>query len=193
MQIKQKQTKMPKRQRAINWYRDAFHNQSQQPKAYLFLVNSSDILDNMPDFISCVSGKHQLQGLHNQTVNLPTMQKAKTVAEYIAITNDKARDHLIELRECLKKIVSDAEESLKWSIPAFSYNRVLFTYAAFQNHVAIYPTPAAIKQFEKELQDYKTGKGSIQFPLDQPLPKALITKIAKFRVKDLKENDARWM
>lgn len=121
------------------------------------------------------------------------MPKPKTVQEYIDQTPENARKHLIELRECLKKAAPHAEESLKWSMPAFSLGRVLFTYAAFKNHVGLYPTPSAMQKFEAELENYKTGKGSIQFPLDEPLPKQLITKIAKFRVKDLTENDAKWM
>ena len=110
------------------------------------------------------------------------MHKPQTVAEYIDHAPEGAKSHLMELRECLKKVVPDAEESLKWSMPAFSYKRVLFTYAAFKHHVGFYPTPAAMKPFEKELEPYKTGKGSIQFPLDTPLPIELISKIAQFRV-----------
>lgn len=66
-------------------------------------------------------------------------------------------------------------------------------YAGFKAHIGFYPTPKVLKAFEKELKDYKQGKGSVQFPLDKPLPKTLILKMAKYRIKDLKENDAKWM
>ncbi len=121
------------------------------------------------------------------------MSKSKTVEEYIKQTHEGARPLLQELRECLKKAAPDADEGLKWGMPSFSDGRILFTYAAFQRHVGFYPTPSAMKQFDKELANFKTGKGSVQFPLDEPLPKQLIIKIAKFRVKELKEKDAKWM
>lgn len=66
-------------------------------------------------------------------------------------------------------------------------------YAGFRHHVGFYPTPSAMRAFKKELKEYKTGKGSINFPLDKPLPLALIKKIAAFRVKEMKEKDAKWM
>ncbi len=78
-------------------------------------------------------------------------------------------------------------------MPAFSLGRILFTYAAFKKHVGFYPTPSAILEFESELKNYKTGKGSIQFPLEKPLPERLVAKIARYRLKELKENDAKWM
>lgn len=119
--------------------------------------------------------------------------KAKTVEEYSQSVPQNAKEHFDILRSTLRQLVSEAEESLKWGIPALSLHRVLFAYAAYKNHVALYPTPSAINKFSKDLKQYQTGKGSIKFPLDSNLPIALITKIAKFRVKELTENDARWM
>ena len=81
-------------------------------------------------------------------------------------------------------------------IPAkkvFEEERILFAFAAFKSHLNFMPTPSAMKPFEKELAKYKTGKGSIQFSYDERLPKALIRKIAAFRIKDVRDNDARWM
>jgi uncharacterized protein YdhG (YjbR/CyaY superfamily) len=75
----------------------------------------------------------------------------------------------------------------------FEEKRILFAFAAFKAHLNFMPTPAAMKPFKKELATYTTGKGSIQFPYDKPLPKALIRKIAAFRFKELKEKDAKWM
>lgn len=77
-------------------------------------------------------------------------------------------------------------------MPAFSYRRILVTFAAHKNHIGFYPTPAAVKAFAKELSQYSSAKGSIQFPLDKPLPLALIKKITKFRVKESVEQDGKW-
>jgi uncharacterized protein YdhG (YjbR/CyaY superfamily) len=119
--------------------------------------------------------------------------KPKTVNEYIQQAPRAAQIKLRELRGCLKKVAPKATEGLKWGTLAFSYERILFTYAAFNKHLGFYPTPSAIREFKKELKEYTTGKGSVQFPLDKPLPVSLIKKIAKFRIKELKEKDAKWM
>ena len=78
-------------------------------------------------------------------------------------------------------------------MPFFVEPRFLFSFSAFKSHLNFNPTPSVIQQFEKELAPYKTGKGSIQFPYDEPLPRTLIRKLAALRVKELKERDARWM
>lgn len=119
--------------------------------------------------------------------------KPKTVNEYIGQAPQDVKEKLQEMRECLKKSAPKATEDLKWSIPAFSYDRILFAYAGFKKHIGFYPTPSAILAFKKELKEYKTAKGSIQFPLDKPLPLTLIKKIAKFRIKELKDKDVKWM
>lgn len=121
------------------------------------------------------------------------MAKPTTVEEYIARAPDAVRERLEEMRACLQAVTPGAEESLKWGIPAFSYERILYTYAGFKRHIGFYPTPDAIVAFEKDLEGYKTAKGSIQFPLEKALPVGLIRKIARFRVKEVKERDARWM
>ncbi|MCB9806179.1 DUF1801 domain-containing protein [Candidatus Nomurabacteria bacterium] len=121
------------------------------------------------------------------------MPKPQTISEYIKQAPKESQKQLKEIRKCLKEVTPKAIESLKWSMPAFSYDRILFTYAGFKKHIGFYPTPSVIKEFKKELINYKTAKGSIQFPLDKPLPISLIKKIAKFRVKELKEKDAKWM
>lgn len=121
------------------------------------------------------------------------MTKPETVSEYIDQAPNETQEKLREMRACLGEVAPDAEESLKWSTPAFSLDRILFTYGGFKQHVGFYPTPAAIEEFEEELEGYETGEGSIQFPLDEPLPVDLIREIAAFRVNDLKENDAKWM
>lgn len=121
------------------------------------------------------------------------MAKPKTVDEYIQQSPVESQAKLREMRAILREAAPDAEEGLKWGNPVFSHHRILFAYAGYKDHINFALNPPAVRAFEKELKDYKTGKGSISFPLDKPLPKPLIKKIARFRVKDLKENDAKWM
>ena len=123
------------------------------------------------------------------------MQKLKptTVDEYINAAAKEAQEKLREIRAILKTVAPNATENLKWGNPVFEENRILFAYAAFKSHMNFMPTPSALEPFKKELSDYKTGKGTIQFPYDKPLPKTLIKKIAAYRAKDVRENDARWM
>jgi uncharacterized protein YdhG (YjbR/CyaY superfamily) len=116
-----------------------------------------------------------------------------TVSEYIAKQPAAQQKKLREMRTLLKKAAPGATEEVKWGAPAFAYKRILFVYAGFKDHVSLMPTPEVLRAFKKELKGYKTGKGSVQFPLDTPLPKALITRLAKRRVKDAKEKDVRWM
>ena len=123
------------------------------------------------------------------------MQKLKptTVDEYVNAAAKEAQEKLREIRAILKTVAPNATENLKWGNPVFEENRILFAYAAFKSHMNFMPTPSALEPFKKELSDYKTGKGTIQFPYDKPLPKTLIQKIAAYRAKDVRENDARWM
>ena len=119
--------------------------------------------------------------------------KPTTVAEYINTAPKEAQYKIREIREILKKVAPDAKETLKWGTPVFEENRILFSYAAFKNHLNFFPTQSALLPFKEELAKYKTGKDSVQFPYDKPLPKLLIRKIAAYRAKDVRENDARWM
>ena len=120
-------------------------------------------------------------------------KKPTTVREYIDAAPKEARKPLRELRAILKKVAPTANETLKWGSPAFEEGRILFAYAAFKSHLNFVPTRPALRPFAKELATYVTGKDSIQFPLGKPLPKALIRKIAAYRVKQVRKTDARWM
>jgi uncharacterized protein YdhG (YjbR/CyaY superfamily) len=119
--------------------------------------------------------------------------KPTTIAEYINSAPKEAQKNLREMYAILKKVASGATEGIKWGSPVFEEKRILFAFAAFKSHLNFMPTPSAMKPFKKELAKYKTGKGSIQFPYDKRLPKALIRKIAVLRVKELREKDVRWM
>jgi uncharacterized protein YdhG (YjbR/CyaY superfamily) len=119
--------------------------------------------------------------------------KRATIAEYISSAPKEGRKNLREIYAILRKAAPGATEAIKWRSPVFEEKRILFAFAAFKSHLNFAPTPSAMKPFRKELAKYKTGKGSISFPYDKPLPKALIRKIAVLRVKELREKDARWM
>jgi uncharacterized protein YdhG (YjbR/CyaY superfamily) len=121
------------------------------------------------------------------------MAKSQTVAEYIAAAPKEGRKNLREIYAILKKVAPEAKEAIKWGSPVFEEKRILFAFAAFKSHLNFAPTPSAMKPFRKALAKYKTGKGSISFPYDEPLPKALIRRIAVYRAKELREKDARWM
>jgi len=118
--------------------------------------------------------------------------KPTTVTEYINAAPKEARQKLREMRATVRAAAPGAAEGLKWSMPAYSYRRILVTFAAFKHHIGFYPTPPAVKAFAKQLSGYKTASGSIQFPLDKPLPLDLIRKITAFRVKESVEEDKKW-
>jgi len=118
--------------------------------------------------------------------------KPTTVYEYIKAAPKDAQKKLREMRDTIREVAPDASEGLKWSMPAYSYKRILVTFAAHKNHIGFYPTPSAVKAFAKELAGFTTAAGSIQFPLDKPLPLPLIRKITEFRVRESREQDAKW-
>jgi uncharacterized protein YdhG (YjbR/CyaY superfamily) len=118
--------------------------------------------------------------------------RPKTIDDYIACAPANAQTKLREIRACIRKAAPGAQEGLKWSMPAFSYQRILVMFALHKSHIGFYPTPSAIKAFGKELSKFAFAKGSIQFPLARPLPLPLIRKITAFRVKESVEQDGKW-
>ncbi len=88
-----------------------------------------------------------------------------------------------QVRATIKTAAPDAEETIAYAIPTFKLKGNLVHFAAFKNHIGFYATPTGHGEFAKELSVYQQGKGSVQFPLDQPMPLDLITKIVKFRVR----------
>src|SRR3984893_13833847 len=123
-----------------------------------------------------------------------TSKKARpeNITEYIKAAPKEAQKKLREMRSCIRASAPGAKESLKWGMPAFSYRRILVTFAAFKHHIGFYPTPSAVKAFAKDLSKFATAKGSIQFPLEKPLPLPLIRKITAFRVRESIEEDRKW-
>src|SRR5690349_14763156 len=118
--------------------------------------------------------------------------RPKTVAEYISAAPKPLRARLREMRTLVRAAAPGAVESLKWGSPAYSHRRVLVMFAYFKAHLSLFPTPAVVKAFEKDLAKFRSTSATIHFPHDKPLPKALIRRIVAFRAKDAMANDSKW-
>lgn len=113
----------------------------------------------------------------------------KTIDEYIANFPPKTQGLLQKVRQTIKKAAPKAEEKISYQIPAFTLNGgYLIYFAGYKNHLSVYPAPRGHKEFKDVLAAYAGGKGTVQFPLDEPIPFRLITKIVKFRVKEVLAN-----
>jgi len=109
---------------------------------------------------------------------------SKDVDKYIAISPPNVRQILEKIRLTIREAAPDAEEKISYRMPTFYLKGNLVHFAAFKNHIGFYPTPSGIERFKQEISAYKSSKGAVQFPLDQPIPYDLISKIVKFRVKE---------
>lgn len=114
-------------------------------------------------------------------------RKIKTIDDYIRTFPPDVRNILEQLRKTIHEIAPEAEETIRYGIPTFTLNGNLVHFAAFRNHIGFYPTPSAIKAFREELSPYNHAKGSVQFPIDTPLPFDLVRRIVQFRVKENRE------
>jgi uncharacterized protein YdhG (YjbR/CyaY superfamily) len=108
----------------------------------------------------------------------------KNIDEYIAGFPPDVQEILEKIRSTIKKAAPDAEETINYQMPTFTLKGNLVHFAAFKKHIGFYPTPTGIEKFKDELSGYEGAKGSVQFPLDKPIPFALISRIVKFRVKE---------
>ncbi len=104
--------------------------------------------------------------------------------EYISTFPEKTQKMLEQIRSTIKKAAPKAEEVISYGMPSFKQNGMLVYFAGYRNHIGFYPTPSGIREFKKELFMYKGAKGSVQFPLDKPLPLSVIRKIVKYRVAE---------
>jgi len=103
--------------------------------------------------------------------------------EYILDFPVEVQDLLNQVRSTIRQAAPDAEESMSYGMPAYkTYGKPLVYFAGFKNHIGFYATPTGHAEFAKELSKYKQGKGSVQFPIDQPMPLDLIFQIVEFRV-----------
>jgi uncharacterized protein YdhG (YjbR/CyaY superfamily) len=116
----------------------------------------------------------------------------KTVGQYLSRVPEPARRALERMRATIRSVVPrEATEVISYRIPAFKHGTVLVWYAAFANHVSLFPGGAVLEAFEDDLTDFKTSKGTVQFPLDAPLPIALIKRIVKARVEHVLQPRSR--
>ena len=113
----------------------------------------------------------------------PKQQKPTTIDEYIADFPPDVRPLLEKVRAAIRKAAPDAEEAIKYMMPTFVLNGNLIHFAGWSNHIGLYPGSRPIEVFKDELSKYEISKGTVQFPLDKPIPSALIGKITKFCVK----------
>lgn len=116
----------------------------------------------------------------------------KDIDEYITRFSDDVRETLEKVRTTIRKAAPDAQETISYQIPTFTLYGNLVHFAAFKKHIGFYPGPSGIEKFKDELSVYDGAKGSVQFPLDNPIPFSLISRIVKFRVNEnLKKAEAK--
>lgn len=112
------------------------------------------------------------------------MKSYSSISEYISLQPKSIQPLLKLLRATIKKCAPEADETISYGIPTFKLNGPLVHFGGFMKHISFFPGSSGISNFKKELTGYKTSKGTIQLPIDKPLPLQLITKIVKFRIKE---------
>ena len=121
------------------------------------------------------------------------MSKPTTIDEYIEAAAPAAQPLLRQLRNTLKEAVPDAEESIKWSEPAFTLRRILFMFSAHKHYASFAPTPAVVSHFNDRLGEFEATRCTVKFPYSKPLPEDLVRDMAIQRLCDVLERDAQWM
>jgi uncharacterized protein YdhG (YjbR/CyaY superfamily) len=107
-----------------------------------------------------------------------------TIGEYIGTFPEDVQRILEKMRQTIRDAAPEAVEAISYQMPTFKLNGNLVHFAAFKNHIGFYPTPSGIEAFKKELSQYPGAKGSVQFPIDKPVPYDLVQKITLFWVKE---------
>ena len=115
------------------------------------------------------------------------MKKYTSVDEYIEDAPENVREELISLRKLIKKTAPDADESISYGMPGYKLNGPLVYFAAWKDHFSLYPTSAEVEEELPELSKFRTGKGTLQFPADKPLPMDLIEKLVRLRIRQNSE------
>ena len=119
-----------------------------------------------------------------------TRKSYKDIEGYLADQTPAIRSLLEELRQTIKKAVPQATELISYQMPAFRHHGILLYYAAFKKHYSVFARPVILQAFKKELADYSQTKSAIHIPLDKPVPKRLVTKIAQYVAKQNEEKQA---
>ena len=109
---------------------------------------------------------------------------SNNIDEYIAGFPPQVQEILQKIRQTIHEAAPEAQETINYAIPTFTLKSNLVHFAAFEKHIGFYPTPSGIERFKEELSAYESAKGSVQFPLDRPIPYDLISAIVKFRVQE---------
>jgi len=117
--------------------------------------------------------------------------KFNTIDEYIDLQHIEKQEGLKKFRELIKAIVPEATETISYQMPAFKTEKVIVWFAAYKNHYGFYPYPKTIVAFEDQLTGYKTSKGAIQFPIDEPLPEDLIRKMVLYIQNEIKHKPSK--
>ena len=117
------------------------------------------------------------------------LEKITSIDEYISQFDPQIQEKLNQMRDVIKKTIPDASEKISWNMPTFFTKKGDIVYfGAFKNHIGFFPTPSGVEVFKSELQDYKTSKGTIQFPYSKPIPEKIVAKITKFRYLEVENN-----
>ena len=111
-------------------------------------------------------------------------KQVNAIDDYIALFPKQIQEVLQELRQTIKESAPRAQEAISYQIPTFKLNGNLVHFAAYKNHIGFYPTSSGISKFQKELSKYELSKGTVRFPLGEPVPFGLVRKIVKYRVKE---------
>ena len=114
----------------------------------------------------------------------------RTIDEYIAGFPKDVQVTLRRIRLTIRKAAPGAQETISYQIPTFKLNGMLISFAAFSKHIGLYPAPSGSERFNRELAAYRASKSTVRFPLDKPVPYALVTRIVKLRVKANREKAA---
>ena len=112
------------------------------------------------------------------------MKKSKAIDEYIATYPKNIQTILEKLRQAIGEAAPEAEEVISYRMPAFKLNGILVYFAAYKNHIGFYPTSSGIEKFKNKMSSYKTTRGTVRFPINEPLPFDLVKEIVRFRVRE---------
>src|SRR6187549_3291580 len=118
------------------------------------------------------------------------MKSYSTVDEYIALAEPKVKKALKDIRKTIKTTAPKAEEVISYQIPGYKYHGMLVFFAAWKDHISLYPAPWSAEALKKEMSAYEGSKGTIKFPIDKPMPLTLIKKMVKYRMKQNEERAA---
>lgn len=113
-----------------------------------------------------------------------TKTRFNSIDEYIATFPEQVRIVLQEMRAVIKAAAPDAQEKISYQMPTFFMNGNLVHFAAFKNHIGFYPAPSGIQAFARDLSQFKSSKGTLQFPIDKPIPHDLVRRIVQYRVDE---------